>query len=340
MAEGRFIAGLDTSEAVGRDTIALVIMDIEDLSVVATGTYNETNLIRISHFLGSLLIKYTNITLIPERKSTGAMIVDYLILQLISAGQDPFKRIFNSIVDDSQVAKEEFQELVQRPLSLRTENFYDTRKSAFGFKTNAVSRTLLYTTVLQNAAKNGGHVVNSERLSSEVRGLVVKNDRIDHTSSGHDDHVISWLLAHWLLSYGRNLIHYGIDPSRVMSALTFTSLEEESPEIQYRRLEQQSLLQDASLLIEKLNTERDTWVLAKLEGQLRSISARLVDDEDTSYIQSIDAAIVQSRENREQLKRLHRPGSGTGSGMYKGLDHSVSMSAYGRNAYGERIHYA
>lgn len=325
MAEGRFVAGLDTSEAVGRDTIALVIIDVEDLSVVATGTYNETNLIRFSHYMGSVLIKYPNITLVPERKSTGAMIVDYLILQLSAAGQDPFKRIFNSIVEEAQIKRDDYQEL-SRPLSVRTENFYDTRKSSFGFKTNADSRTLLYTTILQNAAKNGGAVVHSDRLSAEIRGLIVKNDRIDHSASGHDDHVIAWLLAHWLLSHGRNLSHYGIDPSRVMSEIAHYSDREETPQEIYQRETQNRLLNEAGALLEQLSNERDPWVLAKLEGRLRALSGRLVDDGDTSYVQSIDAAIAESRENRDKLKRLNlRQANATANG-YRPMDRPIGFN--------------
>lgn len=337
MATGRFVAGLDTSEAVGRDTIALVILDVEDLSVVATGTYNETNLILFSHYLGSLLIKYPNVTLIPERKSTGGMIVDYLSLQLVRAGMDPFKRIFNRIVEEAMTKKEEYQEL-SRALSVRTESFYDTRKASFGFNTNHESRTLLYTTVLQNAAKNGGSVVNSERLSSELRGLVVKNDRIDHGSSGHDDHVIAWLLAHWLLSHGRNLAHYGIDSSRVMSALAHVSEKEETPQETYQRGLQQRLLTEAGELLEKLSMERDPWVLAKLEGRLRSLSGRLVDDGDTSYVQTIDAAISESRENREKIKRLQGRQQGS-IGGYRSLDRSVGFGPLLHGTPGHTINY-
>lgn len=326
MAEGKFVAGLDTSEAVGRDTIALVIVDVETLAVVATGTYNETNLIRISHFIGSVLIKYPNITLVPERKSTGAMIVDYLIIQLSAAGQDPFKRIFNSIVDEALTKPEDFQEL-SRALSVRTEGFYNTRKSSFGFKTNADSRTLLYTTILQNAAKNGGNAVHSDRLSTEIRGLVVKNDRIDHTSSGHDDHVIAWLLAHWLLSHGRNLQHYGINPGLVMSGVIRISEREETPQEMYRRETQARLLREAGELLDRLADERDVWVLAKLEGRLRAISGRLVDDGDASYVQSIDAAITESRENREKFKRLnYRQGNGSVSG-YRPIERNIGLTS-------------
>lgn len=324
MATGRFIAGLDTSEAVGRDTIAFVLLDVEDLSVVATGTYNETNLIRFSHYLGNILIKYPNITLIPERKSTGGMIVDYLILQLIKAGQDPFKRIFNRIVDEAAIKKEEFQEL-SRAMSVRTENFYDTRKASFGFNTSAESRTTLYTTILQNAAKNAGAVVHSERLSGELRGLIVKNDRIDHSSSGHDDHVIAWLLAHWLVAQGRNLSHYGIDPARVMSAVAHYAEREETPTEVYARETQQRLLMEAGELLDKLAKEQDQWVLAKLEGRLRALSGRLVDDGDVSYVQTIDAAIHESRENREKLKRLNSRSGAPGG--FKPMDRQVGFGS-------------
>ncbi len=334
MAEGKYVAGLDTSEAVGRDTIALVVLDVEDLSVVATGTYNETNLIRFSHYLGEVLIRYPNITLIPERKSTGGMIVDYLILQLIAAGFDPFKRIFNSIVDEAGSDKERFQEL-QRPLQLRTEEFYDTRKGSFGFKTNGDNRQLLYGTVLQNAAKNAAGVVHSERLSSEIRGLVVKNDRIDHTASGHDDHVISWVLAHWLLVHGRNLSHYGIDVNRVMCAITAFQEKEESPEEQYRRFEQNRLLDEVDELLERLQGESDTWVLAKLEGRLRALSGRLVMDGEQSGVQTIDAAIAQARNTREKSRRMtsSQPRSSTTSG-YRPLDNSFNNTIFGRRDSG------
>jgi len=342
MEEGRFVAGLDTSEAVGRDAIAMVIIDVEDLSVVATGTYNETNLITFSHYLGKLLIKYPNITLVPERKSTGGMIVDYLILQLTNAGQDPFKRIFNRIVEEAAFKKEEYQEL-QRPVTMRSESFYETRKREFGFVTNADNRNLLYTTILQNAAKNGGGAVHSERLSSEIRGLVVKNDRIDHANSGHDDHVIAWLLAHWFITQARNLVHYGIDTGLVMSALRIFADREETPQEIYNRELQQKLLYEATQLLEQLNSERDVMVLAKLEGRLRSLSGRLVDDGDTSYVQTIDAAINESRENREKLKRLQSRGPGGGMGGFRPMDRQVGYgSGYGlpRSDMNHRFSYA
>jgi hypothetical protein len=332
MAEGRFIAGLDTSEAVGRDTIALVIIDVEDLSVVATGTYNETNLIKFCNYLGNILIRYPNITLVPERKSTGGMIIDYLILQLTRAGQDPFKRIFNRIVDNASTDPESFKE-IQTSLLSRLENFYDTRKATFGFNTNAENRSLLYTTVLQNGAKNGGDKVHSEKLVTELLGLVVKNDRIDHSASGHDDHVIAWLLGHWFVAHARNLAYYGIPNGLAMSAVAKFSLEEETVEQQYQRQQQQRLLNEVASLLEQLNDfQQDPMSVAKLEGRLRAISGRLVDDTDVSYVQTIDAAIRESQETRMQRMRMRGRNAG-GYRPLEGVGWNSPSSMAGTSAY-------
>lgn len=317
MSTGRFVMGLDTSEAVGRDTIAMVIIDVETLAVVGLGTYNNTNLIRFSTFLCNLMIRYQNITMVPERKSTGSMMIDHLTIALAAAGQDPFKRIYNRIVDDASTRENDYREL-DRALSLRDENFYDMRKSAFGFNTNAERRTLLYTTVLQEAARDGGHVVHSERLSQEIRSLVVKNDRIDHAASGHDDHVIAWLLAMWFITHARNLKHYGIDSAMVKREVVKRERRDETPAQRFRREEQERLMAEATALLERLSSETDAWVVAKLEGQLRALSGRLVsDDADHSYVRSIDAAIKESRETREKRRLFdgaNRGSQGTNDG--------------------------
>lgn len=331
MAEGRFVGGLDTSEAVGRDTIALVIVDVETLEVVGTGTYNETNLIRFSKFLGEVLLDFPNITLVPERKSTGQMIVDYLILQLASKGVDPFRRIYNKIVDEADSNGDAYREL-GRPVNMRNEAFYDTRKSTFGFVTTGPSRTLLYTTVLQNAAKNGGAGVYSDRLSSEIRQLVVKNDRIDHQSSGHDDHVIAWLLAHWFMNHARNLSHYGIDHSRVMASVAVAEEQKQDAVQQYKDRYQKQLLDQISDLLEQLDNETDSWVVSKLEGRLKSLSGRLTNQDSVDYARSIDGAINSSRESREKRLMLGRHNTARNASegnVYRSVDVHRRQTGYG-----------
>ena len=187
LIENQFVLSMDTSEAVGRDAIAMTLINLKDLGVDAVGTFNETNIERFVNFLAELIIANPTITVIIERKSTGQTIYDMLVLRLIAAGIDPFRRLFNSIVDNYLENEKAFEEL-NRPVRLRDERFYEKRKSTFGFVTTASSRLTLYTTVLQNAAKRAGHLVRDKTLSSEIRHLVEKNGRIDHDASGHDDH--------------------------------------------------------------------------------------------------------------------------------------------------------
>ena len=102
MASSKFVAGNDPSDALGaeNDATGLVIIDAYTHDVICTGRYNETNLSRFSKWLAKLLIRFPNITFVPERKSSGMAILDTMIIHLTVEGVDPFKRIYNLIVDD------------------------------------------------------------------------------------------------------------------------------------------------------------------------------------------------------------------------------------------------
>ena len=92
-------------------------------------------------------------------------------------------------------------------------------KRLFGFATSGggqTSRTELYSTVLQNAANRAASIIYDRQLSGQITGLVIRNGRVDHAVGSHDDMVISLLLCHWVLTMGKNLIQYGIDPATIM----------------------------------------------------------------------------------------------------------------------------
>ena len=310
MASGSFAMGLDMSEAVGRDTIALVITDLRDLSVVAAGTYNETNLISFARYILGLLVRYPNVTLVPEMKSQARTVIDYLILKLPSAGQDPFKRIFNKIVDEAREHEDNYRIISSTRLESRNEAFYDQRKIKFGFNTDATNRTLLYTTILQNAAKKAGHLVRDKPLSSEIRGLVEKNGRIDHSSSGNDDMVIAWLLTHWLAMYGRNLNHYGIPLGYVMAGVVEVGKEVKMEDAAVKEL-QEDYTREVETILDELKESRNEFLTAKLEHRLRHLSTKL-SNSGVETSQSIDALIQQAAEERIKQTRLNARQSGPG----------------------------
>ena len=298
------LVGLDTSNAIGRDAISMVITHIETGETVGVCRVNETNLFQYALFLVDFLERYPGTLLIPEHRSSATGMIDTLTTHLPARGIDPFKRIFNLVVNDSTDGTGDDRELVKMPLQLRPGYFYDERKTSFGFTTNAHNRDTLYGPVLQNAARRSGDVVRSRSLSREIRALVVKKGRIDHSAGGHDDAVIAWLLTHWVMMYGRNLDFYGIDPARVLVNVRQVG-DNRDPVEDARRARRTELASKIDALLEQLIGSRDTMANMKMEYAVRALYAQYkqiaaANDE----IMSVDAMIAKAKEERRNQHRF------------------------------------
>lgn len=218
MRTGKFILGVDTSESCGKDSNALYLCDIVDMGVVWGANVNEANITRFSLWVADIIIQYPNITVIFENKSTGPAIFDLVFLKLIAVGIDPFKRIYSTIVDQRDTRNAaEYAEICESTIGKDREELCIKYKKKFGFLTNGDNRKFLYDVVLTLAVNSTGHLVKDKVLSSELKGLITKNGRVDHGVGGHDDSVIAWLLCHWFVRYARNLHHYGINPTDCLS---------------------------------------------------------------------------------------------------------------------------
>lgn len=297
------VIGLDTSDAIGRDAISMVVTDIETGGVVGVCRVNETNLLRYAMWLVNFMLEYRGTLLIPERRSSAQGIIDTLLTHLPIHGEDPFRRIYNRIVDEGTENPEDMRELISRPVSMRTDQFYDERKSKFGFVTNADNRQTLYGPVLQNAARRAGNEVASRSLSREIRSLVVKKGRIDHSAGGNDDAVIAWLLTHWLLTYGRHLDFYGIDPACLMSKVRFVG-ERRDPVADAMRARRAELITRLNKMLEELSATRDDMVRMKMEFAVKAVYGQLRGMPGTDDLMSIDAMLQKVREDRRNRGRL------------------------------------
>jgi hypothetical protein len=304
MANGKFVMGMDTSEASGGDDISLYIQDVETLETIGIGTFNETNLITFSEWICSLLVKYKNITANIERRSTGATLLDYLLLMLPAFGEDPFRRLFNTIVNNFDEEKERYKE-IQIPMGRRNPDIYVRYKKFFGFATSGsglTSRTELYSTTLKNAAMRSCDVIRDKSLIDQIAGLVTRNGRVDHEVGEHDDLVIGWLLSNWLIMQGKNLSFYGIESSRVMSAIrTKQSEKTESPAEHYKRLEQMEIRRRIDELYEELTNEQDDFVSMRLEQELRMLDKKIILEDGEIY--SVDELFKSVRENKRNKRR-------------------------------------
>lgn len=296
MASGKYVMGMDTSEASGGDDISLVIMDVETLEVIACGTFNETNLITFSQWVASILIRFSNVTGIIERRSTGSMLLDYLLVHLPEAGIDPFKRLFNTVVHDFEEQEDRYREIKQ-PMNRRDNTCYVRYKKTFGYATSGsgmMSRSNLYGTSLNVAGKKAADVVHDKDLIDQINGLITKNGRIDHDEGQHDDMVIGWLLCIWFLTQGLNQSHYGINPKLVMSQINGT--QDEDPYIKMQRNEQIAIRSRMQELTDEIATTRDDYIVMRYEHELKLLSQKVVYEE--GEIVSVDELIRQAKERR------------------------------------------
>ncbi len=296
------VMGLDTSNATGRDSISAVIADVSTLEVVGTFSLNETNLLVFSGWFAKFLHEYQNIIVVPENKSTWIAIQDYLLIHLPMLGIDPGRRIYSQIVDNRQNSERDRKvyEEFAHPSSMR--NHYSGFRKFFGFPTNGPLRDLLTTVVLQEAGKKTAEVTRDKTLISEICGLVTKNGRVDHQTGKHDDHVISWLLIHWFLTYAKNLEHYGIDPGMVKKkvyerAANFSWKEERE------RQRQLIYREEIEEIVGEMGTTHDEFILMRLEHRLESLYRKIDHDLMDSDIGSIDALINEARERRSVNSR-------------------------------------
>lgn len=212
------VAGLDTSNAIGRDANGLVFIDIRTMEVIGCCNVVEANIHYYAKFLANMLIRYPRMLLVPENKSSGQAIIDSVSTYLMAAGENPFKRIFNRLVQEGQ-GTSDFRELTELGQKI-PEEFYIKHKRRFGFMTNKALRSQLYDSVLMAAAKSSGHRVANASLVTQLLALEEINGRIDHPKGGHDDLCFGWLLTHWFVSYGRAHSWYGLPPGVAMSMTT------------------------------------------------------------------------------------------------------------------------
>ena len=307
--------GLDTSEAIGKDAIAGVLLDDATLEVLAVFKINETNIFSFADWLADFLIKYPTITLVPERRSTGGSIIDLLLLKLPMHGINPFRRIYSIAVEDgfydpaSPNFKEDYR-MVNQETSRQPHGFAERMKSVFGFATSGKgrhSRNTLYIETLQPLARYACTKVYDTQLAGEINGLSVKNGRLDHTKGANDDLVIAWMLAAWFLLSTRNLSFYG-------KTNQLTNIREFRPHIagmpertyfdDYAEDEQKFIREEVSEIAERLNSERDLFEIMKLEARLKTAYGKM--KEIDSGIGSLEQVIKNAAESRRNDIRQHR----------------------------------
>jgi len=270
------VIALDTSDAVGNDDIAMVIRDVETGEVLAAGNYNETNLITFADFIANLLEEFPNSVLIPERRSSAVVIIDYLLRLLFNKGINPFKKIFNWVYDEPEKYKDKYPDV----FSKKVHDFetITALKKYFGFATSGTgktSRSLLYGNVLAASAKYTGDKTRDPVLIEQISSLTVRNGRIDHTATGKDDMVIAWLLGYWFLTNSNNKQLYGINPDTVLKSLVDIEIMKEANVDKNYIIEQNKLRKEIENLFNILKKTNNEFVAIKTLNKIKQLESKL-----------------------------------------------------------------
>lgn len=294
------ILSADTSDASGGDDISLVLTDVKSGMIIMTMNVNKINLLSFSEWVcDKWLIKYPKLTLIPERRSSAISLIDYLLLILPEKNIDPFKRIFNRIVNEPEAYKTAFEE-IKLPLNRRSHDIYVKYKKVFGFATSGsgiTSRSELYSSTLMSLVRLCGNMINDKIMIDQLLSLEIRNGIVDHPPGEHDDMVIAGVLGHWFLTKAKNLSYYGIPTIDILHdnrKLNNENNQKESLEIK----QQQEYKNKIKSLLEKLEYESDEIIIMKIENELRYLNSKLNLEENE--VVSLDQLISRIKEQKKQ----------------------------------------
>ena len=297
------VIGLDTSDALGgkNDAMSLVLRDSNTGSVIGAGNFNETNLSMFADFLVELLEEFPNSVLIPERKSSASSILDSMFRIMLVKKINPFKRIFNKVVNDAAIITDETRKLLNTIPTLDTINKY---KRSFGYTssgTGEMSRSLLYGNVFRASLKYTSDRVYDTTLISQLSGLKIINNRIDHESGNHDDMVIAWLLAFYFLQYAKNTELYGLSNKLKLNNVIDSELLSKNSDVDKEYIKEQMKLRSTiEQLISKLNSVENETIGFKILSKIKFLEKKI----DTKIVESLD--IESLLKNIKLYKRLKR----------------------------------
>ena len=256
-----YIIGCDTSDCINEDYTTFVVIDPSDLGIIATCRVNTASFVHVAGCAQTLLEMLPNAIFVPERNKNGAVLIDILIDKLVHSGISPFRRIYNTFIQDWSSTSKDLDKI---DLSS------GVNRKRFGFNTTASTRDDLYGNVLINMLNIMADRVYDYNLSEELKALSVRDGRIDHSIGGHDDLTMSMMLAGWFALYAKNHNMYGIPGGSILNGVTNegSSVDPETKlrhQLMYKRIKElRSMIQYEQNGIRKATYERELKALEEL----------------------------------------------------------------------------
>ena len=312
LGSNKVVIGVDTSDAMGKDDIALVAREVSTGKILAVGTYNTTSIITFARWLfDSWLLPYPKLVMIIERRSTGASIIDYLLLMLHQEGRNPFRQLFNWVTDKQLEQPMRYEEVSNYSVN-KQKRLHISLKRYVGFATSgsgATSRASLYSETLTSCMETSAHHMFDAGLIEQLFGLSLKNNRIDHQAGEHDDIVVAMLMTQWFMTKAQHLRSYGLDPLGVLSNIKLVKAGDEPIE------DDSAIRAEIDILLEASKGVKNPLLVSRLQRQLHVLTSKLNTHDD---FYNIDKLLEEMR----AIKRLGRPlQTARVSAQPKGLHH-------------------
>ena len=276
------LIGVDVSGGLGRDSTAVVVVHPETLMPIA---FFKSNMIP-SDQLKKLLITvvtrmYPNCILTIENNSVGKPLIDHL--------------------RDTPAGRVLYKERKKKEIDMGVNSFTKKRRKEvleYGHNTNPTSRMQMME-MLENLVHNSPSHVAFPELYDEIRYMELRNGRIDHSASTHDDCTMAYLGVLWIVRYGTGLKNKGIywtitegDEDEVGSGYDTTDSFRAAHRIIINRQSEKS---DEDDLVDFLSSEQPVETSSSLAARERAEYNKALDEidgitlDDDPALEAIDA---------------------------------------------------
>lgn len=187
------LIGVDVASGRGQDHTAVVVVNPDNLHPIAIFHSNQIGSNHLRKFLTTLIMKvYPNSILTIENNSIGTPLIEEL--------------------KDTPVRRVLYRERRKKQIDVGANNF--TRKRTvedyeFGHNVNSKTRPQMHE-ILENVVHFAHDAVGYPEIYEEIRHMIRKHGRIDHSPATHDDITMAYLGVLWIVRYGKGLRGKGI----------------------------------------------------------------------------------------------------------------------------------
>lgn len=201
-----YIVGVDCATGTGKDSNAITIVDPyteQPVAEFASPYIGEPAFIRV---IIELVMQYIPKAIVCiERNHVGDAIIAFLLESPI-AGRIYFDK-YKEIAEENMKAMETHEDMLKMQAKMKT---------YYGVFTEGKSREAMFS-LLADRVKTHQKDFVTQNITKDIARLVVKNGKVQAANGWHDDSIMSYNVAMYVLKYGNNLSTFGFERGSVIA---------------------------------------------------------------------------------------------------------------------------